>query len=168
MTPGPKSPEAVDKFVGARVRALRLLRGRSQQWLARACGVTFQQIQKYETGTNRIGASRLFQIAQFLEVEPGYFFQGLQADMRADVREAAAEIQQLMASVDLELLGAIARLPAADIAALRTIVRSLAQTEPQAALVIPAEALQLPPRKVSSAEEIAARRAARRERLGGQ
>lgn len=68
----------VDKHVGSRVKARRQVLGISQEKLGGALGVTFQQIQKYEKGTNRISASRLQQIGAALGVPVGYFFEGLQ------------------------------------------------------------------------------------------
>ena len=71
-----KSPNPVDKHVGSRVRMRRMLVGMSQEKLGEALGVTFQQIQKYEKGTNRIGASRLHQIAASLGVPVSYLYEG--------------------------------------------------------------------------------------------
>jgi transcriptional regulator with XRE-family HTH domain len=71
-----KTPNPIDKHVGARVRMRRLMVGMSQGKLGEALAVTFQQIQKYEKGTNRIGASRLQQLARVLEVPPAFFFEG--------------------------------------------------------------------------------------------
>jgi transcriptional regulator with XRE-family HTH domain len=68
-------PNPVDVAVGARIRARRNVLGMSQERLADAVGVTFQQIQKYERGTNRVSASRLSQIAEALEVSPAWLFQ---------------------------------------------------------------------------------------------
>lgn len=70
---------AVDKRMGQRVRSRRLELGMSQERLAELLGVTFQQIQKYEKGVNRIAASRLFDIAGALTVPISYFFDGLAA-----------------------------------------------------------------------------------------
>jgi transcriptional regulator with XRE-family HTH domain len=67
----------VDTQVGARLRTRRLLLGVSQEELGKAVGVSFQQIQKYEKGTNRIGASRLQRLAHALQVPIAYFFQGM-------------------------------------------------------------------------------------------
>jgi transcriptional regulator with XRE-family HTH domain len=67
----------VDTQVGAKLRARRLLLGISQEDLGKAVGVSFQQIQKYEKGTNRIGASRLQKLAHALQVPISYFFQGV-------------------------------------------------------------------------------------------
>src|SRR3954447_15219744 len=71
-----KASTPVDKFIGARLRARRLLVRMSQEKLGEALGITFQQIQKYEKGTNRISVSRLHQIAHVLGVPVGYFYDG--------------------------------------------------------------------------------------------
>jgi transcriptional regulator with XRE-family HTH domain len=76
MADNPKASGHVDHFVGGRIRSRRLLIGMSQEKLAAALGLTFQQIQKYEKGTNRIGAGRLLQIARILGVTTEYFFEG--------------------------------------------------------------------------------------------
>ncbi|CAN7702598.1 helix-turn-helix domain-containing protein [Rhizobium sp. LjRoot258] len=70
-----KTPNAIDTFVGSRVRMRRQLLGLSQERLADQIGVTFQQVQKYEKGMNRIGASRLQRIADVLSTSPSFFFQ---------------------------------------------------------------------------------------------
>jgi transcriptional regulator with XRE-family HTH domain len=69
------SPNPIDVHVGARVRLRRTLLGMSQEKLGEAIGLTFQQIQKYERGFNRIGASRLFDISKVLEVPISFFFE---------------------------------------------------------------------------------------------
>jgi transcriptional regulator with XRE-family HTH domain len=68
---------AVDTHVGQKIRTRRNLLGLSQTELADAAGITFQQIQKYEKGVNRVGASRLQQFSEALGVPPSYFFDGL-------------------------------------------------------------------------------------------
>ena len=72
-----KTPNPTDKYVGARVRARRLMLGMSQTKLADGLGLTFQQVQKYEKGTNRMDASRLQQIAHVLHVPVPFFFEGV-------------------------------------------------------------------------------------------
>jgi len=67
-------PSPIDVHVGGRVRLRRTLLGMSQERLGDALGLTFQQVQKYERGANRIGASRLFDIARALDVPIGFFF----------------------------------------------------------------------------------------------
>ena len=76
---GDDGPHLVDRHVGRRVEARRKSLGYSQSQLGAALGLTFQQIQKYEKGANRISASKLWEIAQFFKVEIGYFFEGLTA-----------------------------------------------------------------------------------------
>src|SRR5215831_12132756 len=73
---GKKSLNPVDKHVGGRVRMRRLMLAMSQEKLGDALGLTFQQVQKYEKGTNRIGASRLHQISHILQVPVAFFFEG--------------------------------------------------------------------------------------------
>ncbi|HEV2264185.1 MAG TPA: helix-turn-helix transcriptional regulator [Stellaceae bacterium] len=70
-------PNPIDVHVGARVRLRRTLLGMSQEKLGQAIGLTFQQVQKYERGTNRIGASRLHELAQVLDVPVAFFFADL-------------------------------------------------------------------------------------------
>ena len=69
-----KIANPVDQHVGARIRMQRMVRGLSQTELGKAVGVTFQQVQKYEKGVNRVSASRLQQIANVLKVRPDFFF----------------------------------------------------------------------------------------------
>ena len=70
-----KSPNSIDVYVGNRVRVRRKTLGMTQHGLAELLGITFQQIQKYEKGTNRIGASRLQRISEILRVPVGFFFE---------------------------------------------------------------------------------------------
>ena len=79
----PSTPDPIDVSIGSRLRLRRLAMGFSQETLARALGITFQQIQKYERGTNRIFASRLFHLSRVLRVPVAYFFQGLSPDGEA-------------------------------------------------------------------------------------
>jgi transcriptional regulator with XRE-family HTH domain len=71
-----KTSNPTDQYVGSRVRMRRLMVGKSQEALGDAVGITFQQIQKYEKGTNRISASRLQQFAQIMQVPVAFFFEG--------------------------------------------------------------------------------------------
>ena len=71
-----KAPNPIDKHVGARVRMRRMMLSMSQEKLGNSLGLTFQQVQKYEKGTNRIGASRLQQISNILQVPVSFFFDG--------------------------------------------------------------------------------------------
>jgi len=76
-------PDPVDVHVGRRLRLQRTLRGLSQQKLGEAVGLTFQQVQKYERGANRIGASRLHQFAKVLAVPISYFFEEMSAEIES-------------------------------------------------------------------------------------
>ena len=71
-----KIPNPIDRHVGSRVRMRRVMLGLSQEKLGEALGLTFQQVQKYEKGINRIGASKLQQISRTLDVPPAFFFEG--------------------------------------------------------------------------------------------
>ena len=83
-------PNPIDVHVGGRIRMRRLLLGMNQETLANALGLTFQQVQKYEGGANRVSASRLSAMAEILGVPISYFF----GDLRADDAEISAEDQQ--------------------------------------------------------------------------
>ena len=78
--PTSANPNPIDIHVGQRVRLRRTLMGMSQEKLGDALGLTFQQVQKYERGANRIGASRLFDLAKALQVPVGFFFDDLSSD----------------------------------------------------------------------------------------
>jgi len=88
---------AVDAHVGERVRMRRKLLGVSQDQLADSLGLTFQQVQKYERGANRISASKLFRIAEILNIDVAYFFDGLPDPIEgAEPDDAVAHIQEVM------------------------------------------------------------------------
>ena len=71
-----EGPHPIDIHVGARVKLRRMILGMSQETLGKALGLTFQQIQKYEKGVNRIGASRIFELSKLLDVPIQYFYNG--------------------------------------------------------------------------------------------
>ena len=81
----------VDAFVGSQLKSLRKLAGYSQTELANKVGVTFQQIQKYERGTNRIGASRLWGFCKVFDVSPDKFFDGVESHLENAQAEARSE-----------------------------------------------------------------------------
>jgi len=72
-----RDPNFVDRHVGNRVRMRRLLVGMSQEKLGELLGITFQQVQKYEKGVNRIGAGRLFEMSRILNVPVDFFYEGV-------------------------------------------------------------------------------------------
>ena len=106
-------PEAaadpVDVAVGARIRLLRKVRGLSQQALAEAAGVTFQQIQKYERGANRVSASKLWEIAAALKTPVGYFYDGL-GDQEAAAAQRDAAQEFMLSTEGAELMAAFPRI----------------------------------------------------------
>lgn len=104
------TPHPIDTHVGARVRARRRLLGITQERLGEALGLTFQQVQKYERGSNRISASRLFELSRILAVPVTYFYDGAEAltddacDMLPEVASAPFEAEQLSSRETHELL----------------------------------------------------------------
>ena len=88
----------IDLHLGKRLRRRRRLLGLTQQQLASAVGVRFQQIQKYECGANRISAARLWELSEALEVGIGYFYEGLDADTSTDAaNDAVKRSEQVLA-----------------------------------------------------------------------
>jgi transcriptional regulator with XRE-family HTH domain len=94
-----KSPNDVDRHVGSRIRTRRVALGISQEKLGTALGITFQQIQKYEKGTNRVGSGRLQNISNILEVPIGYFFDGMPGG-DGPVTDAARDLDAIMSTPD--------------------------------------------------------------------
>jgi len=109
-------PNPVDVHVGSRVRLRRTLLGMSQEKLGKAVSLTFQQIQKYERGANRIGSSRLYQLANILDVPVSFFFDGVEERLAREgngVQEGqqeAYESDQLSRRETLELVRAYYRI----------------------------------------------------------
>lgn len=83
-------PDPIDVYVGSRIRMRRTMLAMSQEKLADQLGITFQQVQKYENGANRVGASRLFAICKILGVSVSFFFEGYQEEVEA-AKERVAE-----------------------------------------------------------------------------
>ena len=110
--PERKTPNPIDVEVGSKIRLRRLLVRMSQQELAGQLGVTFQQVQKYEKGTNRVSASRLQQIATIFRVRPSFFFgEVVDGATTEPGRDAADELSVFISSREgHELNVAFARL----------------------------------------------------------
>lgn len=122
--------DAIDLHVGSRLRYRRMHLGMSQETLAAAVGLRFQQIQKYEKGQNRIGAGRLFRLAKALRVPLDYFFEDLPETDKADLEAARRPIAFLGTPEGHELANSFIRI--SDPATRRKLielVRSLAQGE---------------------------------------
>jgi transcriptional regulator with XRE-family HTH domain len=110
-----KAPNPVDKYVGSRVRMRRIMLGMSQEKLGEALGLTFQQVQKYEKGTNRIGASRIQQISGILQVPVSFLFEGgpggsMSADGSAEATSPSYVSDFLATSEGLTLTRAFTRI----------------------------------------------------------
>jgi transcriptional regulator with XRE-family HTH domain len=99
-TSSTRGPTEVDKHVGARLRLRRSVIDMSQSDLGKELGVTFQQVQKYERGTNRVGASRLFNLANVLGVPIEYFFEGLKKTGTVQIAGDADALYDFIASPD--------------------------------------------------------------------
>ena len=109
-----KAPNPVDKYVGSRVRMRRIMLGMSQEKLGEALGLTFQQVQKYEKGSNRIGASRLQQISLILQAPISFFFEGVPGPDGFGEDTSPAYMTNFLASSDgLKLVKAFTRIPSA-------------------------------------------------------
>jgi transcriptional regulator with XRE-family HTH domain len=129
-----KTPNPIDVYVGSRIRMRRMMIGMSQEKLGDALGLTFQQVQKYEKGTNRVGASRLQQISNALGVSPAFFFEEVSntsRERRSDAANPAPNfVSDFLATSDgLALVKAFARITSAKVR--RSIVELVEQINPQ-------------------------------------
>jgi transcriptional regulator with XRE-family HTH domain len=124
-----KSIQPVDRLVGRRVRMLRVSRGMSQSALGSQLGVTFQQLQKYENGSNRVSASRLHDIARILGVEVKSFFE----DAADPEKLAALGDAEMPRRVDLLIAQKLSELPEGQLKQqLTALIFALAKKEPAA------------------------------------
>lgn len=138
MAMAARKPNPIDVHVGSRVRMRRMFIGMSQERLGEQMDLTFQQIQKYEKGTNRIGASRLFQLADILKVPVGFFFEGLDAvtaqQPQAGFAEASSEsyvMDFLDSREGIELNRAFVKIRDPKVRkSIVELVRALAEAEP--------------------------------------
>ncbi len=90
----------VDAHVGRKLKELRLMRGKTQTEVAEGLGISFQQVQKYELGRNRVSASKLFEMSRILNVDPSYFFDGLADGTTVDtVDEESARIAAMVSRI---------------------------------------------------------------------
>jgi len=129
-------PHSVDVHVGNRIRARRKLRGLGQVALAQRIGVTFQQIQKYEMGANRVSASKLYEIARALQTPVGWFFDGLNlAESEAeggDASELAVVDSFLRTGEGVELVKFFPKLSHRERRGVISLVREIAAEDTEA------------------------------------
>lgn len=129
-------PHPVDIHVGKQLRMRRVILGLSQEAIGKAIGVTFQQVQKYERGINRMGSSRLYEFAKYLNIPVSYFFEGLEGMKPANnngVAEAGAmfEHEKMASRETLEMMRAYYRIPDSNIRhRLSELVKTLAEDAP--------------------------------------
>ncbi len=98
-----EGPDPIDRYVGKRIRGKRTGLRISQGNLGKAIGVTFQQIQKYESGANRVGSSNLYKIAKALGVDVSFFFEGVEAELHvAETAAAMGMSDQPMVRLEME------------------------------------------------------------------
>jgi transcriptional regulator with XRE-family HTH domain len=112
---GSKKPDLIDVEVGQRIRIQRLAAGLSQSELAERIGVTFQQVQKYEKGMNRVGAGRLTKIARVLNVPVGSFFDGREAIEQVELQGMDAPLAAMAQPYAYRLLRAYATISDPDL-----------------------------------------------------
>lgn len=127
MTTEKKTPHHIDIHVGHRIRQQRTLRGMSQEKLGHAVGLTFQQIQKYERGDNRVGSSRLWEFSQILEVPVSFFFEG--CDQQAE-REKNNMGDKLMRRETLELVRAYYKIQQPERKKLSELIKAMGKAAP--------------------------------------
>jgi transcriptional regulator with XRE-family HTH domain len=127
-----RDPDLVDRHVGSRLRLLRMQAGMSQEALGNRLGLTFQQVQKYEKGQNRIGASRLYQLSRILRAPVGFFFDGLPDETEGGLAVTSSSLGFLSTSEGYDLNVAFSRIR--DAGARRKIVELV-----QSLAALPAE-----------------------------
>ncbi|MET0274195.1 MAG: helix-turn-helix transcriptional regulator [Phenylobacterium sp.] len=128
-------PHPIDLHVGLRLRLRRKELRISQEKLAEALGLTFQQVQKYERGANRVSASKLWEIAQVLKAPVGYFYEGWSDPGDPDAPPPSYHPAQrlLMSDEGLELAACFPKIPRAARRQLLELIRTLADEESQSA-----------------------------------
>jgi transcriptional regulator with XRE-family HTH domain len=123
-------PNPVDIHVGKRLRQRRTFIGMTQEQLGAALGITFQQVQKYERGANRIGASRLFDICRILEVQPQFFFESMPEGAEPAVGQRPARVEDPVDRETMDLVRAYRQIDSASVRQrLLDLARALARAE---------------------------------------
>jgi transcriptional regulator with XRE-family HTH domain len=123
--------DLIDIHLGRRLRRRRRILGLTQQQLAGACGVRFQQIQKYECAANRMSAARLWQLSEVLEVPVSYFYEGLTPDMPAMDKETPEPPEPMARKETHDLIQAFYALSERPRQRLLDLAKSLNENEPE-------------------------------------
>ena len=122
----PREAMPVDEHIGARIRIARKAANMSQEALGDALGVTFQQVQKYERGTNRVGGSRLWELSKALNKTPNYFFEGLDSNADHSKSDMPELILLYLKTTDgIEFVKAIINVPKIQRKALLELIRTM-------------------------------------------
>lgn len=123
-------PNPVDIHVGKRLRQRRTFIGMTQEQLGAALGITFQQVQKYERGANRIGASRLFDICRILEVQPQFFFESMPEGSEPAIGRAPARAEDPVDRETMDLVRAYRQIESTSVRQrLLDLARALSRAE---------------------------------------
>lgn len=122
--------DLIDIHLGRRLRRRRRILGLTQQQLAGACGVRFQQIQKYECAANRMSAARLWQLAEVLEVPVSYFYEGLSPDLPAMDKDTPEPAEPMQRKETHDLITAFYSLSERPRQRLLDLAKSLNETDP--------------------------------------
>lgn len=130
VTDEDRGPNPIDRHVGLRMRMRRKELGLSQERLAEAVGLTFQQIQKYERATNRVSASKLWELSRALKTHVGYFYEGL-TELEGEVQQSMHDF--LLAPDGLELAANFPRIDTRLRRRVLELVRAMVGDEPEAA-----------------------------------
>jgi transcriptional regulator with XRE-family HTH domain len=129
-----KQTNPIDIQVGNRVRIRRMLIGMSQERLGDLLGLTFQQVQKYEKGVNRIGAGRLFEVSRILNVPVDFFYEGVAAQLAGEEQQGAPVMEFVSSGEGLQLSLAFMKIKDAKVRKrVLDLVKSLAEEEEQKA-----------------------------------
>jgi len=129
-------PHPVDIHVGKQLRMRRVILGLSQEAIGKSIGITFQQVQKYERGINRMGSSRLFELSKYLTVPVSYFFEGLDSAARISPGGVAEETspfehEKMSSRETLELIRAYYRISDPNVRSrVGELIKSLAEGVP--------------------------------------
>ena len=126
----PKSIHEIDRIVGKKLRLARLAAGVSQTQLAEVLDVTFQQVQKYEKGTNRLSSSKLFACSRYLNVDIGYFFNDIDEAPASTMEEGESNSAQELSKPDFQVIRSLSKIEDRRVQnKLRALIHAVADAE---------------------------------------